>query len=46
MQEVSKQLNIRGCTEDSSGVAFAPDALRIEVTGPIGYIPVWWIFQV
>jgi hypothetical protein len=29
-------MNIRGYTEDGSGLAFAPDALRIEITGPIG----------
>lgn len=35
-QEVSKLMNIRGYTEDGDGCAFAPDALRVEVTGPIG----------
>lgn len=36
IQEVSKVLKIRGYTEDGSGLAFAPDTLRIEVNGPIG----------
>lgn len=36
IQEVSRHMQIRGYTEDGSGLAFAPDALRIEITGPIG----------
>ncbi|KAE8551174.1 hypothetical protein EYB25_007410 [Talaromyces marneffei] len=36
IQEVSKRMEIRGYTEDGNGLAFAPDALRIEITGPIG----------
>ncbi|PCG92464.1 Dynamin [Penicillium occitanis (nom. inval.)] len=36
IQQVSGHMQIRGYTEDGSGLAFAPDALRIEITGPIG----------
>lgn len=36
IQEVSRHMQIRGYIEDGSGLAFAPDALRIEITGPIG----------
>lgn len=35
-QEVSKLMNIRGYTEESDSISFAPDALRIEISGPIG----------
>lgn len=34
--DVSRLMNIRGYSDNESGHAFAPDALRIEVTGPIG----------
>ncbi|OAR03488.1 hypothetical protein LLEC1_06517 [Akanthomyces lecanii] len=34
--EVSKLMNIRGYTEQSDGISFAPDALRIEISGPTG----------
>ncbi|KAK3175386.1 hypothetical protein K4F52_010309 [Lecanicillium sp. MT-2017a] len=36
IQEVSKLMNIRGYGHEGDGLAFAPDALRIEVIGPIG----------
>ncbi|KAL7942892.1 P-loop containing nucleoside triphosphate hydrolase protein [Trichoderma barbatum] len=36
IQEVSRLMNIRGYCDNEGGNAFAPDALRIEVTGPIG----------
>ncbi|KAH0493480.1 hypothetical protein TgHK011_000148 [Trichoderma gracile] len=36
IEEVSKLMNIRGYSNKDDGHAFAPDALRIEVTGPIG----------
>lgn len=35
-QEVSKLMNIRGYTEENDSISFAPDALRIEMSGPIG----------
>lgn len=34
--EVSKLMNIRGYTEESDAISFAPDALRIEISGPTG----------
>ncbi|KAJ6439095.1 dynamin GTPase [Purpureocillium lavendulum] len=34
--DVSRLMNIRGYVEDENSYAFAPDALRIEVFGPIG----------
>lgn len=36
IQDVSRLMNIRGYSDDESGCAFASDALRIEITGPIG----------
>ncbi|KAL6900374.1 P-loop containing nucleoside triphosphate hydrolase protein [Trichoderma evansii] len=36
IQEVSRLMNIRGYSDNNDGYAFAPDALRIEVTGSIG----------
>ncbi|RFU80662.1 interferon-induced gtp-binding mx [Trichoderma arundinaceum] len=36
IQEVSRLMNIRGYSENDDCHAFAPDALRIEVAGPIG----------
>ncbi|EGR44068.1 uncharacterized protein TRIREDRAFT_71103 [Trichoderma reesei QM6a] len=36
IEEVSKLMNIRGYSNKNDGHAFAPDALRIEVAGPIG----------
>ncbi|KAL7922195.1 P-loop containing nucleoside triphosphate hydrolase protein [Trichoderma austrokoningii] len=36
ISEVSRLMKIRGYSDDNDGYAFAPDALRIEVTGPIG----------
>jgi GTP-binding protein EngB required for normal cell division len=36
IQDVSRLMKIRGYSDNNDGYAFAPDALRIEVTGPIG----------
>ncbi|KAL7795108.1 P-loop containing nucleoside triphosphate hydrolase protein [Trichoderma ceciliae] len=36
IQDVSQLMNIRGYSDNDGGYAFAPDALRIEVAGPIG----------
>ncbi|KAM0259705.1 hypothetical protein ACHAQJ_003139 [Trichoderma viride] len=36
IQDVSRLMNIRGYSDNDDGYAFAPDALRMEVTGPIG----------
>lgn len=36
IHDVSRLMNIRGFSNDKDSCAFAPDALRIEVTGPIG----------
>lgn len=36
IQDVSRLMKIRGYSDRNDGCAFAPDALRIEVTGPIG----------
>ncbi|PHH63903.1 hypothetical protein CDD81_5351 [Ophiocordyceps australis] len=36
IEEVSTLMKIRGYSDDAEGFAFAPDALRIEVSGPIG----------
>jgi hypothetical protein len=36
IQDVSRLMNIRGYSDNGDGYAFAPDALRIEVVGPIG----------
>ena len=36
IQEVSRLMGIRGYIEGDDGCAFAPDALRIEITGPTG----------
>ncbi|KAI3399279.1 hypothetical protein diail_7233 [Diaporthe ilicicola] len=36
IHDVSRLMNIRGYSDSEDSRAFAPDALRIEVTGPIG----------
>lgn len=36
IQDASRLMKIRGYSNNNDGYAFAPDALRIEVTGPIG----------
>ncbi|KAL7896234.1 P-loop containing nucleoside triphosphate hydrolase protein [Trichoderma sp. SZMC 28014] len=36
IQDVSRLMKIRGYSDRNDGCAFASDALRIEVTGPIG----------
>ncbi|XWX00434.1 hypothetical protein V2A60_008454 [Cordyceps javanica] len=35
-EEVSRLMKIRGYTEEKDSVSFAPDALRIEISGPTG----------
>ncbi|KAK8143849.1 hypothetical protein G3M48_006650, partial [Beauveria asiatica] len=36
IEEVSRLMEIRGYTDNENACAFASDALRIEITGPIG----------
>lgn len=36
INQVSRLMKIRGYSDNNDAYAFAPDALRIEVTGPIG----------
>ncbi|EFY88024.1 dynamin GTPase, putative [Metarhizium acridum CQMa 102] len=36
IHDVSQLMNIRGYSGSDKGYAFAPDALRIEISGPIG----------